>query len=85
MTNRDRVKIEIDKSKEMRTKEISKMIQEGGLGAYTYYDFTKRSSSPKKETRSKEISKMIDEGGLGVNSYYNYQKKTIKNFSEESP
>lgn len=83
MTNRN-IKINIDKKKEMRTKEVSKMISEGGLGAYTYYDFTKRSSPLKKETRSKEISKMIDEGGLGARSHYNYQDETIDNFSDSS-
>lgn len=79
MSERKLLKIEMDKKKEMRTKEISRMISEGGLGAYNYYDYPKK-SKPKKETRSKEISKMIDEGGMGARNYYN--EKTIKNFDE---
>jgi len=39
MTNRER--IEIDKTKEMRTKDISKMISEGGLGSEKYYEIKK--------------------------------------------
>lgn len=50
MTNHDREKIQIDKKKEMRTKEISKMIGEGGLGADKYYDIKKSASSSEKET-----------------------------------
>lgn len=50
MTNHGREKIQIDKKKEMRTKEISKMIGEGGLGADKYYDIKKSTSSPEKET-----------------------------------
>lgn len=41
----DRKKIRIDKKKEMRTKEISKMIDEGGLGADNYYKIVKDSTS----------------------------------------
>lgn len=41
----------------MRTKEISKMISEGGLGADKYYDITKKSSSSEKETKSPKNSK----------------------------
>ena len=79
MTERKLLMIEIDKKKERRTLEISRMISEGGLGAYYYYDYP-RKSSPRKETRSKEISKMIDEGGLGAYLYYN--EKTIDNFEK---
>lgn len=43
MSERERIKI--DKQKEMRTKEISKMIGEGGLGADHYYTIKKDSSS----------------------------------------
>ncbi|MDV6379503.1 hypothetical protein ORD22_14905 [Sporosarcina sp. GW1-11] len=39
MTEHDRKKI--IKKKEMRTKEISKMISEGGLGSDKYYDIKK--------------------------------------------
>lgn len=55
--NDDRAKIKIDRKKEMRTKEISKMISEGGLGADKYYDITKKSSSSEKETKSPKNSK----------------------------
>lgn len=45
----DRPKIVIDRKKEMRTKETSKMIDEGGLGSSrTHYDI-KKVSSPDKE------------------------------------
>lgn len=79
MTERELLRIELDKKKEMRTKEISRMISEGGLGAYNYYDYP-RKGSPKKETRSEEISRMIEEGGLGARHYYN--EKTIDNFKK---
>lgn len=38
---RKRKKIKIDRRREMRTKDISKMISEGGLGAEYYYDIEK--------------------------------------------
>ncbi|ARF13999.1 hypothetical protein [Sporosarcina ureae] len=38
-------RIEIIKKNEMRTKEISKMIGEGGIGADKYYDIRKKISS----------------------------------------
>lgn len=79
MSERKLLRIEMDKKKEMRTKEISKMISEGGLGAYPYYDYPKK-SKPKKETRSKEISDMIDEGGMG--GYSEYSDKTIDNYKK---
>lgn len=44
----DRIKIKIDRDKEMRTKDISKMIGEGGLGADKYYDIKKTSSQNEK-------------------------------------
>ena len=44
----ERPKIIIDRSKEMRTKETSRMISEGGLGSRIYYDIVKV-SSPEKE------------------------------------
>lgn len=79
MTERKLLAIELDKKKEKRTLEISRMISEGGLGAYYYYDYP-RKSSPRKETRSEEISRMIEEGGLGAYMYYN--EKTIDNFEK---
>lgn len=45
----DRAKIEIDRKKETRTKEISKMISEGGLGARTYYNIKKNASSTEEK------------------------------------
>ncbi len=39
MTDRDR--IQIDRKQEMRTKAISRMISEGGLGADNYYNIIK--------------------------------------------
>jgi hypothetical protein len=41
--------MKINKEKEMRTKGISRMINEGGLGADKYYEIKKGSSSPEKE------------------------------------
>lgn len=48
MSKDKRTKIEIDRAKEMRTKETSRMISEGGLGSRTFYDI-KKVSSPEKE------------------------------------
>lgn len=45
----DRLKVSIDKDKEMRTKDISKMIGEGGLGADKYYEIKKESKDKKEE------------------------------------
>lgn len=74
MANEDRQEIKRDKSKETRSKEISRMISEGGLGAHSHYYYTDKSlaEEAKKETRSKEISRMIAEGGLGSHSHYYY-------------
>lgn len=51
---KDRLEIEVDKNKEMRTKGISKMIGEGGLGAEKYYDIKKTSSDKNKEDSKKD-------------------------------
>lgn len=45
----DRERIEVDKTKEMRTKEISRMIDEGGLGADHYYHIIKESVAEQKK------------------------------------
>ncbi len=37
----DRTKIKINREKETRTKDISKMISEGGLGSRTHYNIKK--------------------------------------------
>jgi len=54
MSNRGRGKIKIDKKKEMRTKDISRMIGEGGLGADKYYDIEKSSSNEEEKSIEKE-------------------------------
>jgi len=82
MQDDKRTQIDINKRKETRSKEISKMISEGGLGAhshYYYHDVSKGQpldnfASTKKEMRSKEISRMISEGGLGAHSHFHYRK-----------
>lgn len=51
MTDNDRLKIKIDRKKEMRTKEISKMIDEGGLGADRYYKIKKKESSTNESSQ----------------------------------
>jgi len=48
MTKDKRVKVKVES--EMRTKEISKMIGEGGLGAEKYYKINKSSSSAQNST-----------------------------------
>jgi len=48
MSEGERKKIKVDRKKEMRTKEISKMISEGGLGADIYYKI-KKNNSEKEE------------------------------------
>ena len=52
MSNNNRRKIIIDRSKEMRTKDISRMISEGGTGALHHYDI-KKVPSPNKEIKLK--------------------------------
>lgn len=44
-----RRKIVIDRDKEMRTEETSRMIDEGGLGSRTYYDIEKIPLDKRKE------------------------------------
>lgn len=51
--NRKTVKVEA----EMRTKEISKMIDEGGLGADKYYKIKKESPSPSTDQGNKQTKK----------------------------
>lgn len=48
-----RKKIVIDRKKEARSKDIAKMISEGGLGSRTYYDIEKE-GEPKEEKEKKE-------------------------------
>jgi len=42
MSERKRERLKVDRKNEMRTKDISKMISEGGLGAEQYYKIKKR-------------------------------------------
>ena len=80
MTKNDRTEIKVNKNKETRSKEISRMISEGGLGAHSHYYFNDKpedkakSAKEKQEARSKEISRMIAEGGLGAHSHYYYNE-----------
>ena len=49
----DKKRLEIKKKNEMRTKDISEMIDEGGLGADKYYDIVKKSPADKKATKAR--------------------------------
>lgn len=49
MSGKDRSKIKVDRKEEMRTKEISRMISEGGLGADMYYHIKKNQEKDKEE------------------------------------
>ena len=52
MTKRERPKV--TKKKEMRTKEISKMISEGGLGSEKYYEIEKKTEKEETNENSKD-------------------------------
>ena len=54
VTDHDRMRI--DRKREMRTKAISKMISEGGLGADNYYNIIKE-SSPTEEKNWEDDTK----------------------------
>lgn len=49
--------IEIDKSSEPRKKGISKMIDEGGLGADKYYDIKKDASKEQSDGKPPKVFK----------------------------
>lgn len=66
MGKENRTKIKIDKDKEMRTKDISKMIGEGGLGADRYYDI-------KKKDKDKSNSEPSDEEWQWTNLICKYE------------
>lgn len=55
MTEPERIRVK--KKHEMRTKDISKMIDEGGLGADKYYDIEKKIEAEKKKKQDKENKK----------------------------
>lgn len=58
-------RIDVNKTREMRTKEIASMINEGGLGADTYYNIKKRSDSGSEPNNLKDaINQLI--ANLGV-------------------
>jgi uncharacterized protein YqfA (UPF0365 family) len=57
MTHQDNSRMKINKEKEMRAKGISRMINEGGLGADKYYNIKKSSSSSDKEKSSSKKNK----------------------------
>jgi len=52
MTERER--LQIKKEKEMRTKEISKMISEGGLGSEKYYEIEKKTTEEETDEKMKK-------------------------------
>src|SRR5690625_6266841 len=54
MAKDKRPKIQIDRDKETRTKEISKMIGEGGVGSRTYYYIEKVNSEDSKIKEDKD-------------------------------
>lgn len=55
MTNEDRKEVKVES--ETRTKDISKMIGEGGLGAEKYYDIKKPSPSTESKAEDKKEGK----------------------------
>lgn len=54
MADFDRSKIKINKKKETRSKEISRMINEGGLGADKYYKIEKNPPQEKESGSQKD-------------------------------
>lgn len=56
MAQDERPTIRVDRNKEMRTPEISKMIAEGGLGNRAHYNIIKNSSSTKEIVDSQVAS-----------------------------
>jgi len=51
MSKRGRKKVKVDPKKEMRTKEISTMISEGGLGADRYYKIKKKKEENEQSSK----------------------------------
>lgn len=55
MTGHEKGNITVDKREEMRSREISNMINEGGLGADEYYIIQKKmNASEQRDSRMKE-------------------------------
>lgn len=61
MAKDKRPKIQIDRDKETRTKDISKMIGEGGVGSRTYYDIEKVKSEDKSDDTEEDNHDSKDE------------------------
>ncbi len=59
MVNSDKKEIEISKTNETRSNEISKMIEEGGLGADQYYTIDKQ--QPNQKILIENIDQFKDE------------------------
>lgn len=55
MTKNNRKEIKVES--EMRTKGISKMIDEGGLGAEKYYEIKKPSATTQSKTEGDKLEK----------------------------
>jgi len=49
MSERKKERLKVERKNEMRTKDISKMISEGGLGAEQYYKIKKSSQEDGEE------------------------------------
>ncbi|MGM8365644.1 hypothetical protein ACLIBG_09190 [Virgibacillus sp. W0181] len=49
----DKERLKIKKKNEMRTKDISRMIDEGGLGADKYYEITKGKQKDNEATNNR--------------------------------
>lgn len=49
MSRRKKERIKVDRKNEQRKEGISRMIDEGGMGADKYYDIEKAQSKPSKK------------------------------------
>ncbi|MFA8440105.1 hypothetical protein [Pueribacillus sp. YX66] len=73
MSNQDRPKIKVNKKNEMRTKEVSKIISEGGLEVENMIKKGSPSSKEEKENKSYLIPQnvLITLVGTSCISYFN--------------
>lgn len=73
MSNQDRPKIKVNKKNEMRTKEVSKIISEGGLEVENMIKKGSLSSKEEKENKSYLIPQnvLITLVGTSCISYFN--------------
>lgn len=60
MVKEYRADVQIDGKKEMRTKEISRMIDEGGLGAEKYYNINKI-NTPQEDEEQQTLTYVINQ------------------------